>query len=103
MNKTLARIKVILTALPTWMTAIAVTITALSPLIARMFPNDAETVARVAVAVVAGLASAIAIIRKVAPVLPDQVGILPQGPPASPVVVIDQTPPVDVPKNPEGA
>lgn len=98
MNKLLARIKVVLTALPTWLTAIAVTITALSPLIAGMFPHDAEVIARVAVAVVAGIGSAIAIIRKVTPVLPSQVGLLPQGPPASPVVVIDQTPPVDTPK-----
>lgn len=98
MNKHIARVKVILTALPTWLTAIAVTITALSPLIAGMFPHDAEVIARVGVAVVAGLGSAIAIIRKVTPVLPSQVGVLPQGPPASPVVIIPQDPPVDTPK-----
>lgn len=97
MNKFAAKAKVVLTALPTIMTAVAAGITAAAPLIARVFPDNAEAIARVAVVVVGVLGAAVVVIRNVTRVDADQVGILPQGPPSSPVVVIDQTPPVDVP------
>lgn len=98
MTKLVARIKVILRALPTYMVGAAVVLTLLAPEIAKLLPSGiGEHVASWLIKIAAFLGAAVAIIRKVTPVAPSQVGILPQGPPSSPVVVIPQTPPLDVP------
>jgi hypothetical protein len=94
-----ARARVVVLALPTHLVAVSTAIVWLAPQIAQVFPERAETISAVALRVVAGLAAAIGIIRRVTPVDDaSQVGILPQGPPASPVVLIAQTPPVDTPE-----
>jgi hypothetical protein len=77
------KIKVVLKALPTWLTGIAVAVTAVSSEISDKFPQAAKGVAAVAVPVLAALAAAISIIRRVTPVLDSQVGLtLPTGAPA---------------------
>lgn len=96
MNNYLARLRVILTALPTHLVALSTAIVWLAPVIAKALPDNAELVTSVALRVVAALAAAITIIRRVTPVAPDQVGLLLQPPPASPVVAIDKPPPAAV-------
>lgn len=96
-SKFLARARVVLTALPTRLIAVAGLITFALPLVTDQLPEYADSITLWGGRVVALLGVAVAIIRKVTPVLPEQVGVLPQGPPSSPVVVIDTTPPVDVP------
>lgn len=101
-NKILARVKVVVTAAPTYLVGAAAVVTAFSEEIAKILPAGAgEAVARVALVVLSAIAAAIAIIRRVTPVLAIQRGLLPQGPPAPPVVPIDMAPPVDVPNNPQ--
>lgn len=90
MSVWLAKARVVLTALPTHITTLVAVIVFLSPEIAKILPDKADLIARITVTVLAVLAGAITVIRKVTPVSADQVGLLLQGPPASPVVVIDK-------------
>ena len=73
MSKLLKRALVVVKALPTYMTLVAT----LVPVIVLLLP--VPTVVAAAPIVLAWLGSAIAIIRKVTPVLEEQVGLLPEG------------------------
>jgi hypothetical protein len=98
MSKLAARIKVILTALPTYLTTLSTILGIVIYEVGQNIDGDAgEWIVKVAGVALTIITAAIGIIRKVTPVAPNQVGILPQGPPSSPVVIIDQTPPRDVP------
>lgn len=77
MTKFLARVRVVLTAAPTYITTVAMVATVASEEIARAFPAAAEPVGRVAVVVAAVAGAAVAIIRRVTPVLPAARGLLP--------------------------
>lgn len=78
MTKLIAQIRVIILALPTRLVALSTALVWLAPELARIFPNDGELIAAVTLRVVAAIAAAIAIIRKVTPVPDHLVGILPQ-------------------------
>lgn len=91
---TVAKVKVIATALPTRLIAVAGLVSFALPLVTQALPEYADAIALWGGRVVVLIGAAVAIIRKVTPVADDQVGVLPQGPPASPIVVIDQAPPV---------
>lgn len=81
MNQTIARTRVVLTALPTYLVAAAVILTIVSEDVAQLLPmvpaGTAETVARWLVAAAGSLTAAVSIIRRVTPVLPAERGILP--------------------------
>lgn len=83
-----AKAKVILTALPTYLTTAAVIVTVFAEEIAKAFPDKAVTVVHVLLIVLADLSAAVAIIRRVTPVLEHQIGLLPQAPP--PVAELDK-------------
>lgn len=74
----LARIKVILTALPTWLGAVALAAPVLAQQIAAVFPHGAEHVVSLVLTAGGVATAAITVIRKVTPVRGDQVGLLPQ-------------------------
>ena len=71
-----ARALVVLKAAPTWLTMAAVVIST----VAAGIPIP--VVAQIAATVVAAIGSAVAIIRRVTPVLPDERGVLPPTPEA---------------------
>jgi Na+/H+-translocating membrane pyrophosphatase len=73
----IARVKVIVTALPTRAIALAGIVAALIPLACELLPGHAEDIARIGGWIVTGLTAAVTIIRKVTPVPADQVGVLP--------------------------
>lgn len=95
MSKLIARIKVILTAFPTYATAAAVVLTFVGAQIADNFDGDiAKWITRIVAGLVTAIGVAIAVVRHVTTVLPAQRGILPQA--AAPAVVpIDMTGVVD--------
>jgi hypothetical protein len=75
---TIARIKVLATAAVTWLLVASTIVTIASEEIAAVLPaGTATTVGAVALKVVAVIGAAVAIIRRVTPVLPDQRGLLP--------------------------
>lgn len=74
------RIKVVLTALPTWLGVVALAAPIVAQQIADVFPHGAEHVTSIVLTAGSVAAGAIAVIRKVTPVRPDQVGLLPQPP-----------------------
>lgn len=80
MKKLLARIRVILTAAPTWLVFAALFVSTVTEEVAKVLPADwAAQVVTVGGHIVSWLAAAIAIVRRVAPVLPAERGILPPG------------------------
>lgn len=101
-NRNLARVIVVIKALPTHLVAISTAVVWIAPEIAKVFPEHGELIAAVTLRVLAALAAAVTIIRNVTRVKPDQVGLLLQPPPASPIVKIDKPPdmPTEPPKTP---
>lgn len=102
MSKLMAKVKVVLTALPTYMTAAAVIITIAANQLAELLPDKTAGIVQWSATIVGFLTAAIAVIRKVTPVLPSQTGLLPQGPPAPPIVPIEMDPPIDFPGGGKG-
>lgn len=87
----LARIKVIITAAPTYLTMAAVVVGILADELSKTVPDGwQDNVVQIGGAIVAVLGAAIAIIRRVTPVLESQRGILPQPLPAPQFVPIDK-------------
>lgn len=74
----LERIRVLLTAAPTYLTGAAVVVTAVSEEIGEEFPHLDGTVTAWATPVLAVIATAIAIVRRVTPVLKTQRGLVPK-------------------------
>jgi hypothetical protein len=72
----IARLKVILTAAPTYLTSAAAIVTIFASEIAEIIPGQAEGITEGAVVVVGVLTVAINIIRRVTPVLPSERGLL---------------------------
>jgi hypothetical protein len=97
MDKFMAKVKVVLTALPTYMTALAVIVTIVARQLADVLPDKAAGIVQWSATIVAFLTAAVTVIRNVTPVLPIQRGVLPQGPPAPGAVPIKMDPPVDIP------
>jgi hypothetical protein len=80
MSDFLLKVRVVLTAAPTWITAAATLVTIFSEEIGGLLPaGAAESLASAGAIVLAWLGAAINIIRRVTPVLPEERGILPQG------------------------
>lgn len=80
MRKLLARIRVILTAAPTWLVFAALTVPIVTEEVAKVLPASwAERVVTIGGYVVGWLGAAIAIVRRVTTVLPSERGILPPG------------------------
>lgn len=78
MSRTIAKIRVVLSAAVTWITVASGVVVIVADEAAKVLPSGAaEDVAAVAVRVVAVLGAAVAIIRRVTPVLPDQRGLIP--------------------------
>lgn len=91
MSKIVAKVKVVLSAAVTWITVAFGVVVIVSDEAVKVLPaGAAETVAGVAVRVVAVLGAAVAIIRRVTPVLPDERGLLPV--PVEPVPEFAYTP-----------
>lgn len=78
--KILERIRVLLTAAPTYLTAAAVVVAAVAEEIGEAFPGVDGTVAGWAAPVLAGIAAIIAIVRRVSPVVAAERGLLPSAP-----------------------
>lgn len=79
MKKLAARIRVILTAAPTWLVFAALTVQIVTEEISKILPAGwAARVVAIGGAVGAIIGAAIAIIRRVSPVLPAERGILPR-------------------------
>ncbi len=76
MDDLLARARVVLTALPTYLTILVAVLTILSDEIATAFPEGSQGVVQAIVVIIAIATSAINIIRRVTPVLPERRGIL---------------------------
>jgi hypothetical protein len=79
MNLTLARIRALLTAAPTWITSAAAVVVILRDTIAEHFPGAADDVVAIATPVLAVLVAAHQIVRRVSPVLKAERGLLPPG------------------------
>jgi hypothetical protein len=75
----LEQIKVVSTAAVTWITATSAALVILSEEISAVAPDGSEDLVAIIVKAVAWLGAAVAIIRRVTPVLPSERGILPQG------------------------
>lgn len=90
--ETIARIKVVLTAAVTWLIVASTIITIMSEEIAAVLPDGAATtVGAVALKIVSIISAAVAIIRRVTPVLPEERGLLPKTPlPETPEVEGDE-------------
>lgn len=85
MNKTIERIKILFTSVPTYLVAGSTVVTILSEEIAEVLPTSAsETVAAVALKVVGVLGAAVSIIRRSTPVIFPQRGLLPVDGPVIP-------------------
>ena len=79
MNTTLARIRVVLNAAPTWIAAVSTILVIVADEVAAVLPaGQAEVVGAAVVRIVAWLGAAVAIIRRVRPVLDDEKGLLPR-------------------------
>ncbi|HEU5085679.1 MAG TPA: hypothetical protein VFU14_20225 [Acidimicrobiales bacterium] len=79
MSDALARVRVVAASAVTWLVAAASAVTIVREEIVAAFPEAAEPVAAVAVPLLAGLGAAVAIIRRVTPVVPSERGVLPSG------------------------
>lgn len=78
MSKLIKRIKVVLTAAPTWLTGAGIAVAVVSEEVAKNLPagwqDNALQIGGIALGIIA---SATQIVRKVTPVFGDQVGLLP--------------------------
>lgn len=79
MTTLLARLRVLLTAAPTWIVAASTIVVALSEEIGRAFPAVSDELGAIAAVVLAALAAAHQIVRRVSPVLKIERGLLPKG------------------------
>lgn len=80
MKKLLARARVILTAAPTYLVAAGAVVTIVADEVSKLLPPGwQDNAAQIAGAAVGILGAAVAIIRRVTPVLPAERGILPPG------------------------
>lgn len=79
MTETLARVRVVATSAVTWLQVVAAVLVIAAEEIAKAVPEISDDVTTVVVRVVAVLGAAVAIIRRVTPVLPDERGLLPAG------------------------
>ena len=79
MNDFLARVRVLLTAAPTYISTATALVVIFRDEIGRMFPGASDEIAAWSVTVLAVLAGAANIVRRVAPVLPAERGLLPTG------------------------
>lgn len=77
MSELLERVKVVLSAVVTWLVVAQTMLIVFADEIAKGFPMQAETVAMWSLIVMGMLGTAIAIIRRVTPVLPVFYGLLP--------------------------
>lgn len=77
MTKLLARARVVLRAAPTYLTAVAAATPFVSTQLATVLPDQAERIGSIGLCVAAWLTAAVLIIRRVAPVLPADRGVLP--------------------------
>lgn len=75
MNLTLTRLRVLLTAAPTWITAAA----AVVQILVEELGDEIPAVAAAGTRVLAVLVAALAIVRRVSPVLKAERGLLPKG------------------------
>lgn len=79
MQAFIERVKVVLSAAVTWIVLASSIVTIFAEEIAKVAAEGtAATVTRVAVRVVSILGAAVAIIRRVTPVLPEERGVLPK-------------------------
>lgn len=86
MHELVARARVVLRAAPTYLVALSTIVSIVAEEVAAVLPaGPATTVGVIAVRVVAVLAAAVAIIRRVTPVVDSQHGLLP-APPAAPTL-----------------
>lgn len=88
MRQFIAKVKVIASAAVTWLTFASIVLTTAAEEVAALLPTDSEITATI-IRIVAWLSTAILIIRRVATVLPNERGILPQGPPPPALEPID--------------
>lgn len=79
MSKFWKRVKVILTAAPTYLTGAAAVVAVLAEEIAKVLPQHAEPIGALALTVTGWLTCAITIIRRVTPVSRSERGVLPAG------------------------
>ena len=79
MTDFLARVRVLLTAAPTYISTATALVVIFSAEIGALFPGAADDIAAWSVRVLAVLAGAANIVRRVAPVLPAERGLLPAG------------------------
>jgi hypothetical protein len=75
-TKFLARTHVVLTALPTYLVAIATVLPLVAADLAEVMPGQAETITTAAIVVVGWLGAAVSIIRRVTPVASARRGLL---------------------------
>lgn len=84
LRRAAARVKVVLTAAPTWLAAASAAITTVAPELGRLAPAHTQIIATWAARLVVWIGGAILVIRRVTPVIDRaQRGLLPPGP-ASP-------------------
>lgn len=74
-SKLISKARTLWRAAPTYLAGAAVGVTAASDEISKRFPGSAETVSHWAIPILAGLGAAIAIVRRVTPVLKNQRGL----------------------------
>jgi small neutral amino acid transporter SnatA (MarC family) len=80
MSNFIARTKVVLSAAVTWLVVAAAVLAIIAEELAKVLPDGpGQAVARVLGIALMAIGCAIAIIRRVTPVLPDERGILPPG------------------------
>jgi hypothetical protein len=83
MSALFRRVRVVLTALPTWLGAVSLAAPIVAQQIATVFPHGAEHVVSVVVTAGGVATAAVTVIRRLTPVPADQQGLLPPEPPAS--------------------
>lgn len=71
MSKLITRIKVVLTAAPTYLVLLSAAVSTTSAQLAELLPSQAETIARWTAPAVTALAVAVLIVRSVTTVLPE--------------------------------
>lgn len=89
------RVRVVLTAAPTYLVAASTAIAAASQELSTLLPDDAAVIVRYVAPVLAGLAVAVTLVRSVTKVLPEHIGLLsnvPYAPVPEPAVVPDPAP-----------
>jgi len=77
MNETLERLKTLFTAAPTWLVLAAAIVVEVRDSIAEVFPGIGEDVAGIAAPILAVLAVAVLIVRRVTTVIKADRGLLP--------------------------